>query len=249
MAIGGFVSEMLAEGVIFGWIKRIWNSIFSGVGQEVVGNFVKNGLTPKGLDDENIFAYIFATSQYELVKGKKVLVGTDAKWKMAKKTITKLIEEDSVNGTKYMRNFRMIIALDAIGRGEVTVKVPDPKKPQAAPKLVNKPDPKYVRPGVSILRNMILSCSTEKEFRTYIMLVGAMQNAPFGTLDEMLHWAKAVGLPFLHQALIKTGEVTRDVATVVENHYRELNIEMDTALSMSWFPNPIAKIIALLRAM
>jgi len=248
MAIGGFVSEMLAEGVIFNWIRRAWSAIFSGVGQEVVSDFVKKGLTPKGLDDENIFAYIFATSQYELAKGKKVLVGTEAKWKMAKKTIAKLIEEDSENGTKYVRNFRMIIALDAIGRGEVTVKVPDPKKPQAAPKLVSKPDPKYVRPGVSILRDMILSCSTEKEFRTYIMLIGSMQNAPFGTLDEMMHWSKTVGLPFLHQALVRTGEGIRDASAFIENHYQELDNNWDSAMAMPW-RNPIAKIIALFRAM
>lgn len=244
----GFITEMVSEGIIFDWIKRVWNAITGGASNQFVQNFIEKRIEPKGLDDENIFAYLFATSKYKVENGQRVMVGTEAKWKLLQKIIVKLENEDRQNSTRYVKNFRMIIALDAIGRGDITIKEPDPKNPKTSPKITTKPDPNYVRPGVSILQDMILSCSTEKQFRAYIILIGSMQNAPFGALGEILHWGRTTGIPLIRQAFINTSEAIINASVIVEHHYQDLDNNWERARAMSWW-NPIAKLIALFRAM
>lgn len=244
MAIG-FVTEMLAEGVIFEWIKRAWRAISGGAKHEIVKGFIEKNLVPKGLDDENIFTYIFSISKFKNGDKSKGNFGTEKQWQLLSGTLVKMDNEDYTNKTHYVKNFRLIVAMDAIGRGYVKTSIGDKDKET---KVIEKPDPNYIRPGVSILQDIVSSCKDENEIRAYIIMAGAMQDAPFGTLDEMKHWAKTVGLPFLHQVLVKTGQGIRDASVLIESHYRGLDDNWDGAKAMSW-RNPIAKIIALFRAM
>lgn len=248
MAIGGFVSEMLAEGVIFNWISRSWRAIFGGVGHEIVQDFIKEKIKPAGLDDENIFAYIFSVSKYKDGDKTKGKFGSKKKWDIFSETLAKMDGEDYNNKTHYLKNFRLIITIDAIGRGCIKTSIPDKNDPKKTTKIIETPDPNYIRPGISILQDMITSCSTENEFRSHILVVGAMQDAPFGTLDEITQWTKTVGFPLLHQALVNTNQGIRDTSAFVENYYQEIDNNWDRARSVSW-RNPLAKIIALFRAM
>lgn len=249
MAIGGALIEMLTEGVVFRWLSSIWTALRDGARNEIVQNFVKNKLTPEGLDDENIFSHILSMSKYkdgDKEKGK--LRVPKGRWELLFETIAKMDNEDYVNKTHYMKNFRIIIAIDAIGRGQVKVSIPDKNDPKKIVKIIEEPDPKYVRAGVSILQDMVLSCSTENEFRSYMLMIGAMQDAPFGTMDEMMQWAKTVGLPFLHQTLINTSDAIINASAAIEHHYQDLDNNWERARAMSWW-TPIAKLIALFRAM
>ncbi|HFC76716.1 MAG TPA: hypothetical protein ENJ27_00610 [Candidatus Moranbacteria bacterium] len=248
MAIGGFLSEAITEGIFFKWLTRAWRAIVGGAGQEVVQEFIKTGLKPKGLDDEQLFTYIFGISKYD--KGNPDpanRVGDISKWKMLQKVINDLEHEDLINGTEYIKHFRLIIAIDAVGRGFISVDKKDGSGKTVS--VEKKPDPDYIRPGVSILQDMVLSCSTEEEFKAYILMTGAMQDAPFGTLDELKHWAKTTGWKMLVDKIEQFQQGVQSTSAVVENYYQEIDDTWEQAMTMSWWPNPIAKIAALFRAM
>ena len=241
MAIG-FLTEAITEGIFFKWLTRAWRAIVGGAGQEVVQEFIKTGLKPKGLDDENLFSYIFAISKWkggDPSSGEKI--ADDNRWRMLQKVINDLEYEDFVNGTEYIKHFRLIIAMDAIGRGFITITENGETK--------KIPDPDYIRPGISILQDMALFCSTEQEFKAYILMTGAMQDAPFGTPDELRHWTKSVGWPMLLERIEQLQQSIQDASAVVENYYQEIDNAWEEAVSMPWLPNPFAKIIALFRAM
>ncbi len=247
MAIGGFLTEAITEGVFFRWLTRAWRAIVGGAGHEVVQEFIKTGLKPKGLDDEHLFSYIFSISKWENGdRSSEKKVGSKAKWKMLQKVINDLEYEDTVNGTEYIKHFRLIIAMDAVGRGFVTVEKKDGSAKTVSAKKI--PDPEYIRPGVSILQDMVLSCSTEQEFEAYILMTGVMQDAPFGTLDELNHWAKTIGWPLLLEKIEQLQRGIQSASTAVENYYQEINNDWERAMSMSWWPNPFAKLFAIFRA-
>lgn len=190
MAIGkifGETIEALTTGAFAGffmtWIPKIWESLKGGIAHPVVENWVKTKLTPKGLNEENIFAYTLSESK---MKGKKnQFIGV----------LNQLENDDLAYGTSYVKNFRLIIAIDAIGRGMVEVKNMD--KAGKVVSVTNTPDPNYKRPGQSILESLAKECSTDDEMRLFIIATGAMQDAPFGTMDEMLHWVKKTAWPWI----------------------------------------------------
>ncbi len=248
MAIGRFFAEATAEGVFFKWLTRVWRAVIGGVQHEVVQEFVKTGLKPKGLDDESLFSYIFAISKWEKGEpssGKKI--GDESRWKMLQKVINDLEREDKTNGTEYIKHFRLIIAIDAVGRGFVSIDKKNESGKTAS--IEKKPDSDYIRPGISILQDMVLFCSTEQEFRDYILMTGAMQDAPFGTLDELKHWAKTAGWPMLAEKLQQLQQGIQYSAEIVENYYQDIDNAWERAMAMPWWPNPLAKLFALFRAM
>lgn len=193
MAILKFLSETFAEGFIYNWARKAWNMLFKGATQDTIADIVKKKLEPKGLDDENIFSFIFAKAGIEV--SKKLLL---------EKVLCKLEEADKRNGTKHVRNFRLIVAIDALGPNTTTTK-------DLKGKLVAVPDPAYVRPGITILEEMAKRCTNEEEFTLAIMATGAMQDAPFGTLDEFSFWFKKTAFPEIKKCLQSIADSKKDI--------------------------------------
>jgi len=168
MAIGRFLAEAVSEGFVFNWLQRLWRVMSLGdMAKETAGAYIKEKLDPKTLDDENLYSFIVAQATFKSPDQKKLFL----------QTVKRMEAEDAANTTSYIKNFRLIIAIDKIGDGTETTKDKDGK-------VTTKRNPGYKRPGVVILESMAEMCNTEEEFRFAILSTGAMQKAPKGTLDE-----------------------------------------------------------------
>jgi hypothetical protein len=225
MAIGGFFAEMLAEGVVFSWINKIWTALKGGMGQAVVQEWMKTKLVPKGLDDESIFTFVL--SKANMNKG-----GTNKKTLLIK-TLKKLEAADKLNKTHYTKNFRLIVAMDAIGRG--TVKVEKKDKDGKVIEVRNIPDDKYTHPGVSILEILADECGSSAEMIQFIIATGAMQDAPFGTVDEILNWTKKTAWPWISAQYegFRTGVIS--TIQTGEKYYLEKDLNMDAFSMLPWW--------------
>lgn len=225
MAIGNFVSEMLAEGIIFRWLTKIWTAFKSGMSNPMVQEFFQKKLIPKGLDDESIFSGILAKAD---MRGKK---------KQFVKVLNIMEKDDRLNGSKYIRNFRLIVAIDAVGRNMFIRR----EKLDANGKVVSvkySPNPGYVHSGQTILESLAEECNTDAEMIQYIMATGMMQDAPFGTLDELKHWFFSTGWPWFQQQYDTIFKKMADTAADLEDYYLQRDLNMDAFVhnfqSLSW---------------
>ncbi|TSD01734.1 MAG: hypothetical protein Athens071425_340 [Parcubacteria group bacterium Athens0714_25] len=160
MAIGRFLGEAITEGLIFRFLANIWRSLSGAatgkLGEKVVEKMVDS--QGRSLDDETYFSALLAKAQ-DPNNRKSIL----------REVIKELDEEDARNKTRYVRNFRLIIAIDV--------------KEQGSP------------PGLFILEEMLKECANKDEFRLAIYITGAMQDAPFGSFDEFKLWARKTAIP------------------------------------------------------
>lgn len=189
---GKFAGEALREEIFL----KFLNGIFSFFKEKVVPHpmvqdFVKATLEKrlqfKGLEDESVFSWIFSKADFGPGgSGKKILF---------REACNEIESEDKVNGTRNMKNFRIIIALDALGHG--VVKSYDDQ----GNVIKTEFDPSYKQPGITILEGLASTCKTKEDWKASIMMVGAMQEAPFGGLEEFEVWARKKAWPALKNAV------------------------------------------------
>ena len=185
MDILGSIREALTEGFIFKLVSKLWDRFFGGIAHDVVKEYVKKQLNPKSLDDENLFSLYLAKAKAS--EGKKSIL---------RQAIKELQDADRANNTDYVKHFRIIVALDATGGGTIATR-------DKWGKVIITPDPSYQQPGITILEEMCEVCTTKEEFILAIMVTGAIQDAPFGTIDELMHWIKKHALPIIWSQLTK----------------------------------------------
>lgn len=176
MALATGIREILLEGVVFKVISSIWNALKGQLGSQA-GEMIQKRLNEKGrgLADEAVFGKLLA--QASISKDKKNMI-IDA--------LQQLESADRVNGTCHARAFRMIIALDpSEGETAITTDKDDKKK------IVQDPD--YIHPGINILKLIGNICNNPQEAILLMGVVGAMQDAPFGTIDQFTRWLKTAG--------------------------------------------------------
>jgi hypothetical protein len=204
-SIGKFLGETVMEGVVFRWLAKGMDFFKKGLLQPEVATYIKDQLKSKGLDDEALFGFELALTAFG---------NNNAKKKMFLEALNKLERYDKLFGTRYARNFRLEIALDPIGN-PVTKKTKLGKngKPE---EIIEGPDPKYIRPGVKILRDMAKICDTEDDFMAYMMAIGSMQDAPFGKIDETIFWLKT-NLPKAYEQL---KQLDAKLQTAVANRHQ-----------------------------
>ncbi len=232
MAIGRILGETLEilttgafAGIMVKWIPKIWEAIKGGMTHPVVEEWTKTKLSPKGLDDESVFSFILANAD---MKNKKI---------QFIQVMDKLEGADKKNKTKYVQNFRLIVAIDEIGRGSITIEKKD--KDGKVVEVKNIPDPKYVRPGISILESLATECSTDKEMRLFIIATGAMQEAPFGTMNELMNWTSKTACPWIYAKYIVLSDTVISTCKSGENYYLEREIAMDAFAMIPWWKKTI----------
>lgn len=204
---------MLTEGVIFRWLANIWGTLKGGMANPTVQEWAKTRLAPKGLDDESVFSFVLAKAD---MKGKKLELV---------RVLNQLEATDKVAGTRYVRNFRLIVAMDAIGRGKVKVEKKD--KEGRVVEVKDIPDPTWVHPGLSILELLAEECRSDAEMIQFIMACGAMQDAPFGTLDELKRWAKKAAWPWISAQWNGLKSGVKSACQSGEQYYQGLEASMD----------------------
>ncbi|MFZ2188520.1 MAG: hypothetical protein WAV73_03100 [Candidatus Moraniibacteriota bacterium] len=181
----GEVFEVMSAGAFASFFTNklpgIWNALKSGMTHPVVQEWGKRKLAPKGLQDESIFGYLFAKAN--MGDKKPMLI----------RVLRQLEDVDHKLGTKFAQNFRLIIALDAIGRGIIDVTQTTDKDGKVTIKKTPGECDKHS--GIPILELMARECNTEAEMMQFVIAIGAMQDAPFGTIGEFKHWATEVALP------------------------------------------------------
>lgn len=249
-----FVATAGLEHAIVKFIIKFAKTLWGETGQEAVVNWVKTKFVPKGLDDESVFGYILSVAPYkngDVKTGEKINPDITDKVDLIRNVYATLSQEDIDNNTTYASNARIIIVMDAIGHGFITTEQRDADGNII--EIKKEPDPDYFQPGIAIIQDMATVCDTHAKIRNYLLALGVFQDAPFGTLDELRHWAKSVGWPWLanklDQVQVQLQQKTEQTTTIVQDYYQELDNQWEQAVAMPWIPNPFIKIIALLRAM
>jgi hypothetical protein len=199
--------EVLTTGAFAGlfanWIPKIWKGLAEGIGHPLVKDYIeKRVVNAKGLKDSHLFGYFLSISTMPPAK---------------KRQIENVFNDIEMINPKFAENARIIIAMDEIGRGNVTVK-------EKNGTVTTTPDPSYKHPGVSILENLA-KCKTDIEIIAAIMAMGAFNEAPNGTLDEIQIWVKKTALPniiiFFDEAASAIGDGIFTVTKWVDRQYDE----------------------------
>ncbi|MCK9378893.1 MAG: hypothetical protein M0P97_01985 [Candidatus Moranbacteria bacterium] len=196
MAIGRFLGEAITEGLIFRFLANIWRSLSGAatgkLGEKVVEKMVDS--QGRSLDDETYFSALLAKAQ-DPNNRKSIL----------REVIKELDEEDARNKTRYVRNFRLIIAIDV--------------KEQGSP------------PGLFILEEMLKECANKDEFRLAIYITGAMQDAPFGSFDEFKLWARKTAIPAAMAWIQSSSKKATEITTKLEE---KVSTRADGYRQQSW---------------
>ncbi len=183
-AMGKYTFLMLINW-IFNFLKG--NIVSHPIVEKFKISTLEKRLKFRGLEDESIFAWIFAKADFGPGgSGKKLLF---------REACNEIESEDRVKGTRNMKNFRMIVALDALGRGVVKSYDNEGNVVEA------EYDLNYKQPGITILEGLASFCRTKEDWKASIMMVGAMQEAPFGNLNEFEVWAREKAWPAFKNAM------------------------------------------------
>lgn len=219
MAIGRFLTEAVAEGFVFKYLGKIWGflsgTLASKAGEKILESVVDT--QGRSLNDELRFSEFLAKADDP--KNMKPLL---------KSVIYTLEEEDRRNKTRYVKNFRLILAL---GAGEPKILKNTKKTGKDTSETKEELDPNYKPPGLFILEEMLKKCTTEDEFRLAIYVTGAMQDAPFGSFDEFKFWARKTALPMAITWLQSGSEKATEITTKLEE---KVSTRADGYHQQSW---------------
>jgi hypothetical protein len=223
----GEIFEVLSSGAVAGffsaWVPKTLNALKGGAAHPLVKDYLeKRVIGAKGLKDSHLFTYFLSASKIPIAKRRQI------------ETVFNFIE--TIN-PKYAENARVIIAMDEVGRGTVTVTKKDGT-------VTTVPDPKYKHPGISILQHLA-QCNTDAEMIAAIMAMGAFDEAPNGTLDEIelwfkqVAWPKALGLlgsiPAKANAIgNKAGDAIFSFNKRIRCEYAERNLRIEARSKMTW---------------
>lgn len=177
MGIGSFMREAVLESVFLGALKKAWNlgtKLYHGLnlGEKVKDYLVKE----KGWEDENLFALALSQASLEPNQQKSI-----------EKGVLLAEELDKKNGTRYARNFRIMV-------------------------VVNDKNPAHVcnKPSLNILEYIGNTCNDETEVLLAIAVMGAMHDEQILSFEKFMHIAKTYIWPFLE----KNGRVIAKAASV-----------------------------------
>lgn len=144
--------------------------------KDIFGEVTKTTLEPEGLDDDSLFTNVVTWAKFKNGKVENGPFGNHKQWKLFEETLEKMETEDRKNGTLIIRNFRIIVASDQIGRSNIQT--------TQGQTTVAAPDQNWVHPGIYVIQDIITRCKTEKDIRRAINVSGANQEAAFGVKDH-----------------------------------------------------------------